>query len=45
LEENVEERYTAFEALNHPWIVGNCPAPDIQAALNTEEENDQEAEF
>ena len=45
LEINYEDRYTAYEALNHPWIVNNAPAPDLINNQDQEEENEQELEF
>lgn len=42
LEVDYNNRYSALEALNHPWIVQNSPAPDDDICQE-EEENEQEA--
>ena len=38
LEANVEDRMSAYEALNHPWIVDNSPPPDINLNQDLEDE-------
>lgn len=44
LEASIEGRYSAFQALNHPWILKHSPPPDV--GLNHEmEESDEELEF
>lgn len=38
LEKDVRYRYTALQALNHPWIVENSLPPDLNSHLNMDEE-------
>ncbi|CDW75977.1 calcium-dependent protein kinase 17-like [Stylonychia lemnae] len=45
LEGSYEERFSAYEALNHPWIVENSPPPDINLNQDQDDELQQELEF
>eukprot|EP00347_Sterkiella_histriomuscorum_P001880 403370318 len=38
-------RFTALQALNHPWIVYNSPPPDINMNQDEDDELQQEIEF